>query len=102
MIECVMTRPTVHLCRGSSCRHARGEKELRQRLGEVAEVCEVRCQRICDGPVIGTEVDGSLEWFERMRSKKVQRHVVEWLTGTGTFRRSLRKRRVAKRSGRRR
>lgn len=102
MIESVMTRPTVHLCRGSSCRHARGEKELRQRLGEVAEVCEVRCQRICDGPVIGTEVDGSLEWFERMRSKKVQRHVVEWLAGTGTFRRSLRKRRVAKRSGRRR
>ena len=102
MIESVMTRPTVHLCRGSSCRHARGEKELRQRLGEVAEVYEVRCQRICDGPVIGTEVDGSLEWFERMRSKKVQRHVVEWLSGTGTFRRSLRKRRVAKRSGRRR
>ena len=102
MIESVMTRPTVHLCRGSSCRHARGEKELRQRLDEVAEVCEVRCQRICDGPVIGTEVDGSLEWFERMRSKKVQRHVVEWLTGNGTFRRSLRKRRVAKRSGRRR
>jgi hypothetical protein len=37
-----------------------------------------------------------------MRSKKVQRHVVEWLAGTGAFRRSLRKRRVAKRSGRRR
>ena len=97
-----MSRPTVYLCRGSSCRDARGEKELRHGLSEVADVCEVRCQRICHGPVIGTEIDGSLEWFERMRSKKVQRHVVDWLTGTGKLRHSLRKRRVAKRAGRRR
>ena len=97
-----MSRPTVYLCRGSHCRHAHGEKDLRHRLDEVADVCEVRCQRICDGPVIGAEVEGSLEWFERIRSHKVQRHAVEWLTGHGKFRRSLRKRRVAKRSGRRR
>jgi hypothetical protein len=102
MIEAAMSRPTVYLCRGSSCSDARGEKELRERLDQVAEVCEVRCQRICEGPVIGTEVDGVLEWFERLRSKKVQRHVVEWLTGAGKFRRSLRKRRVGKRAGRRR
>lgn len=102
MIESVMKPPTVYLCRGSSCRGARGEKELRQRLEEIAEVCEVRCQRICDGPVVGAEIDGALEWFERIRSTKVQKHLVDCLTGSGKVRRSLRKRRVAKRTGRRR
>jgi hypothetical protein len=45
-------------------------------------------------------VNGSLEWFERLRSQKVQRQLVDFVAGSGRMRRGLEKRRVAKRSGR--
>ena len=95
-----MLRPTVFVCRGSTCRHHRGYHELRERIGAVADVADVRCQRICDGPVIGVAVNGSLEWFERVRSEKAQRQLVDLVAGTGHLRHSLEKRRVEKRSGR--
>lgn len=93
-----MARPTVFLCRGSSCRHHAGHDDLRERLNAVAEVSEVRCQRICSGPVVGAAVDGALEWFERVRSEKVQRRLVDLVAG-GRMRHSLEKRRVKKRAG---
>ncbi|MEZ5421454.1 MAG: hypothetical protein R2708_29515, partial [Vicinamibacterales bacterium] len=57
-------------------------------------------QRICDGPVVGVPVNGSLDWFERMGAEKPLRRLIELLQGSGRVRRSLEKRRVAKRSGR--
>ena len=59
--------------------------ELRERLSAVADISEVRCQRICKGPVVGAAINGSLEWFERVRSDKVQ----------GQLRRSRRRQRRA-------
>lgn len=94
-----MARVAVYLCRGSSCRHHAAHDHLRQQLHAVADVSEVRCQRICRGPVAGANVNGSLEWFERVRSEKVQRRLIEWVTGIGRMRHSLEKRRVAKRAG---
>lgn len=94
-----MARPTVFLCRGSSCRHHAAHDELRDRLTAVADVSEVRCQRICRGPVVGAAVNGSLEWFERVRGPKSQRRMVDLVAGSGRMRHSLAKRRVAKRAG---
>lgn len=95
-----MVRPTVFVCCGSTCRHSKGHEELQERLGEVADISEVRCQRICDGPVVGVAVNGSLEWFERVRSEKVQGHLIDLVSGSGRLRHSLEKRLIEKRSGR--
>ena len=95
-----MARPTVFVCRGSSCRHRSAHAELCERLGVVADVADVRCQRICDGPVVGVAINGSLEWFKRVASEKAQRQMVDLVSDGGRIRRSLEKRRVAKREGR--
>lgn len=95
-----MVRPTVFLCHGDTCRHEKGFDELRERLAGVADISEVRCQRICKGPVVGAAISGSLEWFERVRSDKARRQFVDLVAGTGAPGKALLKRRVAKRSGR--
>jgi hypothetical protein len=95
-----MARPTVFVCHGSSCRHHKAYGELRERLRAVADLSDVRCQRICDGPVVGAAVNGSLEWFERVRSEKTQCQFVDLVAGSGRMRLGLEKRRVAKRAGR--
>jgi hypothetical protein len=95
-----MVRPTIFVCRGSSCRHHKGYEELRERLGAAADLSDVRCQRVCDGPLVGVAINGSLEWFRRMESEKAQRHLVDLVGGSGRLRPSLEKRRVRKRAGR--
>ena len=95
-----MVRPTVFVCRGSSCRHRQGYDELRAAIIEVADVADVRCQRVCDGPLVGAAIDGSLEWFSRMDSEKARRQMVDLVAGSGRLRQGLKKRRVKKRSGR--
>lgn len=95
-----MIRPTVFVCRGSKCRHRGAYPELYARLTVVADVAEVRCQRICDGPVVGVAINGSLEWFERVSSEKAQRQMVDLVSQGGRIRKTLERRRVAKRAGR--
>jgi len=56
-----MPRPTVFVCRGTSCRHHQGYGELRAALDAVADIADVRCQRVCDGPLAGAAIDGSLQ-----------------------------------------
>jgi hypothetical protein len=93
-------RPTIFLCRGSSCRHHKAYEQVRDRLSAVADLAEVRCQRICHGPVAGVPIQGSLEWFERLGSEKAQRQMVDLIGGSGRLRHALEKRRVAKRASR--
>jgi len=95
-----MLRPTVFICRGSTCRHHKAYHDLRERVGAVADIADVRCQHICEPPVIGAAINGSLEWFERMGSEKSQRRFIDLLVGSGPMRKGLEKRRVQKRSGR--
>ena len=95
-----MVRPTVFLCHGDTCPREKGYDDLRERLSAVVDIAEVRCQRICKGPVVGAAINGSLEWFERVRSEKVQGQFVDLVVGSGKLRKSLAKRRVEKRSGR--
>ncbi len=95
-----MPRPTVLVCQGKNCVNKRkGARErLEQELGEVAEVEQVRCQKICSGPVVGVLMDGQLEWFRRIRGSKSRRAVLKLLTEEKLGKR-LRKRRAKKHSG---
>lgn len=93
------SRPRVFVCHGSSCRRHKACAELRDCLSPVADLADVRCQRVCEGPVVGAAVNGSLEWFKRMDSGKAQRHLVDLVAGSGRLRKSLEKRRVPKRAG---
>jgi hypothetical protein len=65
------------------------------------KVVPVGCQKICHGPVAGTEVAGRMEWFERVGKAKPMVALAR-LTGDGKAKlpHSLEKRRVPKRSGR--
>jgi hypothetical protein len=93
--------PTVFVCRGSNCRkhHNKDLKSLYECLDPVACVEEVRCQRVCEGPLVGTQVDGTIEWFCRMDSEKALHNLVAGIAG-GELRKPLRKRHVEERSGR--
>ena len=63
---------TVYLCTGKDCRRSSGHEELAGSLaGDL--VVEVRCQKICKGPVAGLEVDGRLEWFRSLRKAKARK-----------------------------
>jgi hypothetical protein len=95
-----MVRPTIFVCRGTSCRHHKAYEALHAAIVEVADVAEVRCQRVCDGPLAGAAIDGSLEWFSRMDSAKARRQLVDLVAGSGHLRPGLKKRRVKKRAGR--
>ena len=55
------------LCNGSECRKKRkSRRSLKALLGKEGQVCEVSCQKICKGPVVGVEINGRLEWFSKM------------------------------------
>jgi hypothetical protein len=94
--------PTVLLCAGGDCGK---ERKARARIVDAldghARVRDVRCQKICDGPVVGLEVDGQLEWFEEVDSGKARRALVTW-ADEGRLKRPLKKRRVKKRAGKQR
>jgi hypothetical protein len=61
----------------------------------------VGCQKICAGPVVGTELSGRMEWFSRVDTPKRLaglRMLVERRTKRPA--KALEKRRLPKRSGR--
>ncbi len=92
----------MFVCKGSACRE--DKRALRRLLGElegVARIKRVKCQKICDGPVVGTKVDGTLEWFDEIDSRKRRLALLDLLR-TGDMGWRLRKRRNEKRRGRRR
>ena len=91
---------TVYLCTGKDCRRSSGHEELAGSLaGDL--VVEVRCQKICKGPVAGPEVDGRLEWFRSLRKAKARKALGRLVIarGQGPLPERLAKRRVSKRSG---
>jgi hypothetical protein len=92
-------RPTVLICRGSHCRNAKRYDALLEVLAPVADLKEVRCQKICEGPVAGIEVQGTLEWFHRLDTDKARRQLVALVADDDNLRKALKKRLVRKRSG---
>lgn len=95
-----MTTPErIYVCRGGDCRKAKRGR-LQRALDDLGvEVTTVKCQRLCDGPVVGCDVDGRLEWFERVRGRTAVAAFAV-LVRTGQVPHPLRKRRSKKRSGR--
>lgn len=89
----------VYVCTGKHCRR-RNEKLLAElEAAEWAEVEPVKCQSICEGPVAGVQVQGALEWFERVRGPK-RRAALRTLHDTGELEGTLEKRRVGKQRNR--
>lgn len=90
---------TAYLCFGKDCRKRSSDIEkLEAVLEEAGFACErVGCQKICSGPVVGLTVEGTLEWFEKVRGKAGREALRRFIErGDGP----LRKRRKPKRSGR--
>jgi hypothetical protein len=65
-------------------------------------VIPVGCQKICHGAVVGLDVGGRMEWFERVNKAKamVSLALVSAAEGSVKVPKPLAKRRVTKRSGR--
>jgi (2Fe-2S) ferredoxin len=94
-----VSTPVVRICRGSDCRKKRKAcRKLDALLLDRARVQGVSCQKICDGPVLGLEVEGHLEWFEDVAGRDVRRAVDAFLE-SGALKKALRKRRIKKRAG---
>jgi len=86
------------------CRKCKGSRCLREFLEDVAgvEVQTVGCQKVCTGAVVGLEVRGRMEWFQRVNRPKPMVALARLAQsgGTGKVAKPLAKRWVRKRSGR--
>lgn len=89
------------MCTKGSCSDDDRRRALVDALAETAKVVSVGCQSVCEGPVVGVEVDGRLEWFERVRKGKARDAVVRLVGDRGhpELPKALTKRRVPKRAG---
>lgn len=90
----------VNVCR--KCKRHDCLVDILEQHDHDLEVRDVRCQKICHGPVVGLEVDGRMEWFERVddiRSIAALLRLVR-RPDRAKIPKPLRKHRVKKRSGR--
>jgi hypothetical protein len=92
-----VSRPTVFVCDGSTCSETKAWRKLGDSLDEYAHVSNVRCQKICNGPVCGTLVSGQLVWFEDVAGEAVRAELRQLATD-GVFAKRLLKRVVKKRN----
>ncbi len=89
----------VYVCTGKHCRkQVEAQRLLLGSLGTDAILHLVGCQNVCKGPVVGVEVDGTVEWFKRIDTHKSVGALVKLSRGK-RLRKSLAKRRVKKRRG---
>ena len=90
------------VCQGKKCSRACYHQALLRALCKVGDVRVVPCQKVCHGSVVGAELDGELEWFERIDSGKLavlMKRAVEKRTRKG-LPPALKKRRLKAMSGR--
>lgn len=91
--------PLVWLCAGSDCQKKRkANARLLEALAGRARVVPARCQKVCEGPVIGLQVDGELQWFGKVKGKAV-RQALQAFLDQGELRKPLKGRVIKKRSG---
>lgn len=89
----------IYVCEGSDCRKNRLSKQDLVALGgSASEIKWVGCQKVCKGPVVGTDRCGELTWFARMDSAKALEAFGDMMR-EGHMRKPLEKRRSAKREG---
>jgi hypothetical protein len=90
----------IDVCR--KCKRQECLVDILEKHDHALVVRHVRCQKICHGPVVGLEVDGRMEWFERVDDVssiaallRLVRHPAR-----GKIPKPLRKHRLKRRSGR--
>jgi len=89
----------VYICRGKDCRKHAGTRKLVALIeGAGLSWTPVRCQKICKAPVAGVVLNGTLEWFSKVRGKKTRRALLKAATKGKLG--SIRTHREKKRSGR--
>ena len=87
----------LYVCTGKHCKKKRGGIDSVLN-GHTVERVDVRCQKICNGPVCGLKLEGRVEWFEEVDSPK-SLDALRALIEQGKLKKPLRKRHVSKRSG---
>ena len=89
----------MYVCR--KCKHHDCLVEVVEAHADV-KLQMVRCQKICHGPVVGVEVGGRMEWFERVSSVHELAALLKMTRGKRADKvpKPLKKRRVKKYSGR--
>ena len=95
-----MKGATLFICDGSRCRKARHKDDRLTHLAQKLplETLKTGCQKICKGPVVGLRRNGTLEWFERMNTRKAL-GALEKLVKSDVLRKPLKKRRSKSRTG---
>ena len=90
---------TLVVCR--KCTHSACLVEVVQEHSRVP-IELVRCQKICNGPVVGVVVDGRMEWFQRVDGVKPLAALLRLVQQPHPTKvpKPLRKLRVKRRSGR--
>jgi hypothetical protein len=86
------------VCAKAGCASAKAIRKVCSALDGVAEITLVGCQKICEGPVCGVEIDGELTWFEDVTGRETRRSVVD-LVCNGGIGDLLRNREIPKRAG---
>ena len=89
----------IDVCR--KCKRNECLVDLLEARGEFS-VHRVRCQKICHGPVVGLEIGGTMEWFERVDDVTSIASLVKLARRDGHTKipKPLRKHRLRRRSGR--
>jgi hypothetical protein len=97
VIRAILTVVEVYVCDGCGNRK-RERKLISKALPRKAEIVGVGCQKICDGPATGLPVNGKLEWFRKVDSKRALAGLKQAIK-KGKLNKALTRRRVKKRSG---
>lgn len=77
-----MSKDTVKLyvCVGSHCRKKRLAPETLSALRDYGSLKLVRCQKICSAPVVGVDHGDGPRWFKRMRSEKLAKALLKFVS----------------------
>jgi hypothetical protein len=72
-----MSEPRCLLvCVGKDCRSSAGFGALVDAASQVRGSCEVPCQDLCHGPIVGVRIGDGLRWFHRIRGKRLRKALV--------------------------
>lgn len=77
------------VCAGKDCRDSAGFKALMDTAADMPQAYALACQGLCHGPIAGVRVDGTVHWYERVRTGKVRKQLVASVR-QGKRRRSIR------------
>jgi hypothetical protein len=93
-----MGQPPVYVCK--KCKRSECLRDFFDSAG--VKVKAVGCQKLCAGPVVGVEVAGRMEWFEKVDRAKPMVAIVRIARGKAkrSLPKALAKRREPRWSGR--